>query len=578
VNPEIWATLDIAPVRDRDAIRRAYARRLKVTNPEDDAEAFRDLRAAYEEALAALDWDWAWEDEPSEEEGDAVEAETLADDVVTTISMEQFRLMMGGAPSGPPVFAAPPPLEGDDDHARLLDALERLVLGDPPAETAAVEAALAAVLASPALEQVAVAGQTEQRIAYLITQHAPRSDALVRPAINAFRWAREGVRARYDGLVEAVLDRDADIVFRSGLLRDEGPRRTAFLALSRPLNQGPAWHDRAWPGFDAKVRDLLHEIDARRPSLHADLDADSVAHWRARLARPRWSPSLLGLAVLAPLPVALVSQLTAPDLTLALRIQLVGTVGLLTAMAAWLFGLAPLRRHWREDWEWRAPTWTRVAWSPASLALLAIAGGLPDNGWMTAAVGIVAVLLVLWAIVTGDIQFNRSAGAWSPAAQLAVAHGPLIVWLAALSLYYPEARTPTLWAAFAGAAACSVAGTTTLPIAWFHSLPRAARVGLTLALIVAAIQVGVLALGVKDAPGSATLVLAGVAAVVMAHRPAADGLGSGGMQWRYRAMFFSVTALFHLAGALGWLAASSLWFLFGVVVSLVAALFVEKEL
>ena len=50
-----WALLGIAATTDKDAITRAYRERLTQANPEERPEAFKELRAAYEEALRLAD-------------------------------------------------------------------------------------------------------------------------------------------------------------------------------------------------------------------------------------------------------------------------------------------------------------------------------------------------------------------------------------------------------------------------------------------------------------------------------------------------------------------------------------------
>ena len=51
---DIWQELALAPTQDKKTVKRAYAKKLKITSPEKDPEGFKKLRWAYEQILNEL--------------------------------------------------------------------------------------------------------------------------------------------------------------------------------------------------------------------------------------------------------------------------------------------------------------------------------------------------------------------------------------------------------------------------------------------------------------------------------------------------------------------------------------------
>ena len=64
-----WEVLEIEPTTDEREIRRAYAKKLKVTRPDDDPTGYQVLRDAFDEALRIAPYLDKFEDEIDSKEG-----------------------------------------------------------------------------------------------------------------------------------------------------------------------------------------------------------------------------------------------------------------------------------------------------------------------------------------------------------------------------------------------------------------------------------------------------------------------------------------------------------------------------
>lgn len=382
-----WQVLGVPRGSDRATIRRAYAVKLKTTNPEDDPKGFMALREAYEQALRWVEYQHfdEWDDE------DEAAVEPVADDpvpvLVTADEPEAFEPASPLPPDAPaPPTSPPDPLEA----ARAADAaeLERL-LADLDAglrgpwfkDREALRAAFDAVMAAPALIEIDRRARTEYRLAALIADTIPRSDAILQPAMAAFGWEGEGNHPPAVWALRARLDEWRLIASFGRGGHGLGPGWRALIA-----GKTPGWLRRLAalrPGLAGQVRQLFDLADYEVPGIAHSFHPKAAEWWRAHLDAPRFGFAEAALLLIGALAAGLFALVGA---TPALRLWggvAAGSTGVVLALLHWRF-VAPMR--WRRGqglaatpggFGWRFGLWLVVTVTAISLPVSPwVAGGL----------------------------------------------------------------------------------------------------------------------------------------------------------------------------------------------------------
>lgn len=258
ISDEIWAELGLSPTHDRILVRRAYAQRLKLTNPEDDPERFKRLREAYEKALVWVDGQGAMAEPPA--------ARGAPDPPTALAAPQQSSSHSDARPYAADLAAADP---FADHWARCNTLLQAVEAGGGSDEQLLAD--LDVILKSPVLEHLEVFQQTGHGLAQAICSLSPKADLFVWPVLTHFGWRKVSQGWPQAPEVRALQDLGRRATDRQSM-RDNRAYRLLTSPPPRRANRDMRWER-------ASVMSLLRAARSEDAWLMEELRPDSVKWW-----------------------------------------------------------------------------------------------------------------------------------------------------------------------------------------------------------------------------------------------------------------------------------------------------------
>ncbi len=459
---EAWQELGIDPTRDAVQIRRAYARRLRDANPEDNSPAFLTLRAAYELAM----------------------------------QLARRGLADPAPPLPPPPAPAPEPAPVVSPQAQQLaragQRLGELLRVRGPLDIAEARRLLDEILASPLLESLNVQIALERRLAEMLLAAAPRADELIQVVSDRFGWPARVQGIRTDPLVVAAVGRLESRRELDQFSAASGRRGLAFrLVHERPR---PVWRGAliAFYGIDFTVRTLLREMDWASPLLRRMLNRESLVWFTAY--GQRWMAMVTVVRILAVptlvLPLLPVGRLGSRVL-LALLIDTAVIVGFSAILAARKWAIAPAQAWFRERNRRRPSALLQLGWYPLVIALWFLSLVLPMRAVAFIPLVVLGLLCMGWAVTVRGSSLALSARArftrlfWTVALNV-----PLVVCGYLFAGTSDGAFLPLTWLALVALVVSYEAGSLVLS-SWYETrVPARGKWAVSIALAAAALLLG----------------------------------------------------------------------------------------
>jgi hypothetical protein len=204
---EIWQILGIPDTNDERTIKRAYATRLKVTNPEDDPDSFKALRDAYEQAVQQAkfgDRQASYRDDVDEDEDHREANIAITPAIVTPLPHE---------------------LTPEDIHSALGEDLSEVV--GKPGTPSEILSCLEAYLASPQINELSNYSKAENFLADLIALERPAGEVMLERCTVFFSWdgpqknVPDTPAARMQTVREEIKQKQEEIAFLAAISRED---------------------------------------------------------------------------------------------------------------------------------------------------------------------------------------------------------------------------------------------------------------------------------------------------------------------------------------------------------------------
>lgn len=389
----IWDVLGIAPTRDAKELRSAYLRKLKVTNPEDDAAGFQRLREAYELALSMA---------PQLERNPR--GERRAQPVSVSASAVE---VSPGEPGAEPLSSPPAPIRPPDPAMAAVVAdlalLKRELRGSAALRVEKAREVLDRILHEDNLLRFDIMDLVDRGLAEILSRKIPKSDPLLARAAEELEWTqRESINGEFDD-VERIKHRLGELSFFAGLEAGDNESGGAWLRLKQPADRRNRWlsayvvNHSSWPELD-----LIEKLETQHPELLEQLNEENVSWWRRFAARPRVSGNAVGVALFVCLFSALFARASVDWVNTSARTVAVFLGGIaayivLELVRIFLIDWPAIRA--RDRWQEQPPGWFSIGWLAASLDLLFCA--LIFRRWpvMSWVVAVLSLLPILWACI-----------------------------------------------------------------------------------------------------------------------------------------------------------------------------------